>query len=126
MNMRFMSTRTHGIIDYIEGPTLMAAPELFKLKGVPTAALVPRIAGGGSAAYSALTDYELGIRKVLPMKAHLGLDLAAGVLLAASPWLFGFAKAGRQYWLPHTLVGGGKVLAALTTKTQPPYKEQAA
>ncbi len=117
--MRVIPTKTHGIIDYATGSALLAAPELFKLKDVPAAALAPRIAGGGATAYSLLTNYELGVRKVLPMKAHLALDAASGVLLAASPWLFGYAKAGRKYWLPHVVVGAGEVLAALTTKTQP-------
>lgn len=119
MLFQVIPTRVHGIIDYIEAPTLLAAPELFGLKSVPTSALVPRLAGAGGAIYSPMTDYEVGIIRVLPMPAHLAIDLVVGSLLAASPWLFGFAKAGRRYWLPHVLVGTGKLAVALCTKTQP-------
>lgn len=122
MNTRVLSTHAHGIIDYIEAPTLLAAPALLKLNDVPQSALAARLTGMGGAIYSPATDYELGIVKALPMKGHLALDAAVGGLLAASPWLFGYAKAGRRYWLPHVAVGGFKILAALTTKTQPPYK----
>ena len=121
MNIRIIPTRVHGMLDYVTAPALLAAPELFKLKAVPASALAPRIAGGGAAAYSAMTNYELGAVKVLPMTAHLALDAASGALLAASPWLFGFATAGRRYWLPHVLVGAFEIVAALTTKTQPSY-----
>ena len=124
MQLRVIPTKVHGIVDYIEGPALLAAPEIFKLKGVPASALAPRLAGGLGAAYSAATDYEVGLVRKLPMKGHLALDVATGALLAASPWLFKYAKAGRRYWLPHAIVGGGKLAVALTTKTQPADRPQ--
>ncbi len=57
------------------------------------------------------------------MPVHLMLDATSGALLAASPWLFGSAKNGTRYWLPHALVGLFEMLAAGTTKTQPSYYE---
>jgi hypothetical protein len=72
------------------------------------------VAGAG---YSLITDYELGALKVLPMPTHLAFDAAKGVFMAASPWLFGFAKKGPRYWLPHVLMGSADVLAAIATKT---------
>lgn len=124
MNTRIIPTRLHGVLDYMTGGMLMAAPELFGLKDVPAAALTPRLAGAGAAAYSLATDYELGAVRVLPMKAHLAMDAASGVALAASPWLLGYARAGRKYWLPHVAVGAFEILAALSTKTRPSYKTQ--
>jgi hypothetical protein len=53
------------------------------------------------------------------MPAHLAMDAASGVLVAASPWLLGFANRGQRYWLPHVLVGAMEVLAATSTKTEP-------
>lgn len=126
MNVRFIPTSVHGVLDYLTGSTLLAAPELFRLKDVPSSALVPRLAGGGATTYSLLTDYELGAVKVLPMPAHLILDAASGALLVASPWLFGFSRNGSRYWIPHVLVGASEILAALTTETQPSYKLRAA
>ena len=65
-----------------------------------------------------LTDYEFGLVRVLPMRAHLALDAASGAVLASSPWLLGFTKNGPRYWVPHALMGAGEVLAALTTRTR--------
>ena len=112
-------TSVHGVLDYATGSALLAAPELLRLKDAPPAALVPRLAGAGAVAYSLLTDYELGLVKLVPMRAHLALDALSGAFLACSPWLFGFAKSGPRYWLPHAFVGAFEVLAAMTTKTRP-------
>jgi hypothetical protein len=116
--MRVIPTRVHGIVDYITGGTLLSAPRMLGLEDVPASARALRLAGGGAALYSALTDYELGALKVIPMPAHLALDAASGVLLASSPWLFGFAREGSRYWLPHVMVGAFEVFAAATTRTR--------
>ena len=115
--IRFIPTQVHGVLDYLTGGTLLAAPRLLGLKSGSAAARVFTVAGGGAAAYSLLTDYELGLVKLLPMPAHLALDAASGALLAAAPWLFGFAGGGRRYWLPHALAGATEILVATTTRT---------
>lgn len=50
------------------------------------------------------------------MRTHLMLDLAGGVVLAASAWVFGFAD---RVWLPHLVFGLLEFGAALTTRTTP-------
>jgi len=119
MSLRMIPTGVHGAIDYLTGGALLAAPKVLGLNDEPRAALVLRSAGAGALAYSLITDYELGLLRLLPMPAHLALDAASGVLVAASPWLFGFADRGPRYWLPHVLVGTTEVLAATTTRTEP-------
>ena len=34
------------------------------------------------------------------MAVHNLIDIVAGALLAVSPWLFGFADDGTNFWLP--------------------------
>jgi hypothetical protein len=118
VNQRGVSTKTHGVLDLATSGTLLAAPKLLGLNDEPRAASVLRMAGGGALVYSMLTDYEFGLVKVLPMRAHLAMDAASGVFLASSPWLLGFAKNGPRYWVPHALMGAGEVLAALTSRTR--------
>ena len=121
MGIRFIPTRVHGVLDYVHGAALLAAPELLQTKDEPRAVFVSRMAGGGAATYSLMTDFELGAVKVIPMPVHLVLDAASGALLAGSPWLLGYAKGGPRYWLPHAFVGVAEVLAAAATKTKPSY-----
>lgn len=115
--MRVIPAQIHGLLDYVTGPALISAPRLLGLDDVPAAARVLRLAGGGAVLYSALTDYEAGLLKIIPMPVHLALDAASGVLLASSPWLFGFAREGSRYWLPCVAAGAFEVFAAATTKT---------
>ena len=114
--MRVIPTQAHAVLDYVTGGALIAAPRLLGLKD-STAGRVLSLAGTTATASSMLTNYELGLVKVIPMRAHLPLDAAIGALVAASPWLFGFAKEGTRHWLPHVIVGATEILAAATTKT---------
>jgi len=116
--MRVISTKTHGAIDYLTGAGLLAAPALLGISDVPAAARVLRAAGLAATAYSLLTDYKFGLVRVIPMPAHLAMDAASGALMAASPWLFGFAGRGPRYRWPHVVMGLSEVLAALTSKTR--------
>ena len=117
MNLRVIPTGVHGVLDYLASGINLTFPGLLGLHDAPWAAIVPRIDGVAGAGYSLFTDYELGAFKVLPMPAHLAFDAAKGLFMAASPWLFGFAKNGARYWLPHLLVGTADVLAAMATRT---------
>jgi hypothetical protein len=118
VKVRIIPTQIHGVLDYITGGALLSAPRLLGLGNVPASARVLRLAGGGAALYSMLTDYDLGAVKLVPMPVHLALDAASGAFLASSPWLLGFAREGARYWLPHVVVGATEILAAATTKTR--------
>jgi len=116
--MRFVPTSIHGVADYVVGLVLCALPWMITNQPVGPMLWLPVILGGGAIAYSLFTDYEWGIRRVIPMTTHLGLDFASGVLLATSPWLFGFAEVS---WAPFLLVGLFEIGAALTTRTVPGF-----
>jgi hypothetical protein len=116
MSLRVIPTGVHGVIDYVASGALYAAPALLGLNDVPASSRTLRLASGGAVASSLLTDYELGVVKVVPMPVHLTLDVVSGALLASSPWLFGFAKEGSRYWLTHALMGTTEVLIALMSK----------
>ena len=81
-----ISTRTHGVLDYLSVGALCAIPRMLGWDRRVTTLLTG--AAAGTLLYSALTRYELGLVKLLPMPAHLALDGASGVLLCAAPFLF--------------------------------------
>lgn len=114
--MRFIPTRTHGFIDYAMGLLLIVSPWLLGFAAGGAETWVPAILGAGAIGYSLFTDYELGMVRRIPMSTHLGLDAGSGLLLAISPWLFGFADL---VYLPHLILGILETGAALTTKTRP-------
>lgn len=119
MNVRVVPTSVHGIVDYVTASALLAAPDVLRLKQTSPSAIAPRVTGAMAAAYSTLTDYELGVKRLLPMKAHLAMDAASGALLAGLPWATRSAKRGPRYWVPHLAVGLAEIGLALTTKTEP-------
>ncbi len=91
----------HGVVDYNAGALLLTAfPKLAGSEGTRSARPI-RTAGAIHAGYSALTDYPLGIVKLVPYRAHLALDAIGAVALAATPFVTGQWKKGRKQWLPH-------------------------
>ena len=119
--MRFIPTKFHAPLDYIVGVALIAAPWIFQFSEHTAATVVPVVLGIGLIAYSLFTNYELGVWKVAPMAVHNLIDIAAGTLLAASPWIFGFADETANVWVPHLIVGLAAVFLGLTTKQQGSY-----
>lgn len=119
MKLRVVPTKTHAAVDHVVGPALILAPELFGLKDEKKESLVPRLTGATAGLYSNLTDYELAVKRLLPMRVHLMLDAISGAMLGAAPWVLGTAKRGKRHWLPHAVVGALEIGLALTTKTEP-------
>lgn len=114
--MRFIPTRVHAPLDYIVGAVLIAAPWIFQFSDSTAATVVSIVLGIGLVAYSLFTNYELGVWKVAPMAVHNLIDVVAGALLAASPWIFGYTDEGTNYWLPFVVIGVAAIFLGLTTK----------
>ncbi len=120
--MRVIPTRVHGMMDYLIGVLLIAAPWLFNFDRGGAETWVPVILGAGVILYSLFTDYELGAMRRISMPTHLMLDLGGGVLLALSPWLFGFSD---YVWQPHLIVGLLEIGTSLMTRRIPDTGRQA-
>ena len=112
--MRFLPTRLHGVIDYLWGAALLSTPWLLGFSDVSAAKWLAVAFGLGAFLYSAVTDYELGLLRILPMPVHLAIDGLSGALLAVSPWLFGFAGV---VFLPHLILGLIELGTSLMTET---------
>ena len=91
----------HGVVDYTAGTTLLTMfPKLAGIEGTESAKQI-RAAGAIHAGYSTLTDYPLGVVKVLPYQAHLALDAVGALALAATPFVTGQYRKGPEHWVPH-------------------------
>jgi hypothetical protein len=91
----------HGVTDYSVGTFLLTAfPRLAGIEGTRSARQV-RTAAAIHGGYSTVTDYPLGIVKLLPYQAHLAIDALGALALAATPFVTGQYKQGRKQWVPH-------------------------
>jgi hypothetical protein len=98
---RPIDSTLHGATDYSVGATLMTVfPRLANIEGTPAARQI-RAVGAIHAAYSLLTDYPLGAVKLIPYKAHLAIDAVGALALAATPFVTGQYRKGRDQWVPH-------------------------
>lgn len=113
--MKILDTKTHGYVDYIMGIFLLAVPSLFNQNLSAMESTVFYIVGVTALIYSLLTNYELGVLKIIPMKGHLALDIFSGIFLAASPWLLGFADI---VYRPHLVLGIIEIGAAFFTTSK--------
>jgi hypothetical protein len=112
-------TKTHAALDYLMGPILIVAPWLFGFSADVTATSLALIFGLAVLGMALFTNFELGVVGVLPVREHLGIDVIAGIFLAASPWLFGFASL--IFW-PHLVAGAMLLMLGLLTNRIPAYQ----
>ena len=124
MKLRVIPTKVHGAVDMATGPVLIAAPTLLRMNGNKGATIPPRAVGAAAIVNALLTDYEFGLKRLLPMRTHLALDAVGGVTLAATPFLTRASKKGVRHWLPHAVLGANEVFLALTTKQRPPRAQR--
>jgi hypothetical protein len=98
---RPIDSTLHGVVDYTAGATLTTVfPRLAGIEGTRSAGQI-RTAAAIHAGYSTLTNYPLGIVKILPFRAHLAIDAVGALALAATPFVTGQFKEGRSQWVPH-------------------------
>ena len=118
--MRFIPTKVHGMIDYLSAVMLLVGPRLLNwdarlVSGATALAIMLTI-------YSLATRYELGALRLIPMKAHLALDILSGLLVASLPfWLLRDIPSSAKA----VLIGFGlfEVAAGLMTRTTPVFAD---
>ena len=115
--MKFISNRVHTIIGLVVGVVLLLAPYIFGFSDNASAAMVPWVIGLFIILNELITTSPIALVKLVPMKIHVIVDVLTGLVLAVSPWLFGFADAAPNAWVPHVLVGILIVGYALATDT---------
>jgi hypothetical protein len=105
--MKLFSPEAHGVLDYVTAAGLLALPELLDLPDESqTASTILRASGLGILSQALITDYRLGVTKLLPFRVHLGNDYILSLAMAASPFLLGFRRQNRsKTWLPHVAIG---------------------
>lgn len=112
---RPVDSTLHGVVDYMAGATLTTVfPKLADIEGTRSARQI-RTAGAVHLTYSTMTDYPLGIAKLIPFKAHLALDAIGAFALAATPFVTGQYKKGRRHWVPHVALCAFELMSLAMT-----------
>lgn len=116
--MGIISTKAHTIIGLIVGFILIFAPNIFNFADNSVAAATSLWVGIFIVLSELITTSPYSPLKLVPMKAHIAIDVVTGLFLAVSPWLFNFMDGTQNnQWVPHLIVGIIVVGYALLTST---------
>ena len=109
-SFRFLTPTIHGALDYAAAGGLIIFPVLLGFDGLT---LWLSVAGGvGLIGYSLITDYAFSVAPVISFKTHLVLDLAAGAVFIAAPFVFGWTGLVTGYYF--VMAAGVSAVVALT------------
>jgi hypothetical protein len=75
--MKFISPAAHGIIDYLVVVFLLAAPSVFGFTGIIS--YVTYAIAGVHLLLTILTNFPMGLIKVIPVKVHAIIEALAGI-----------------------------------------------
>lgn len=82
-----ISTRFHGLLDYVAGIAL-TLPWIVNFYEDNSDTWILAITGLFIIIISLLTNYELGIIRLIPMKLHLFVDVLIAAYLIALPFMY--------------------------------------
>lgn len=92
--MKPLTPRRHGVVDYAACALMLAAPPLLGLS--PAARRVSTLFAGTYLVVTALTDFPLGLRRIIPFPVHGKIELASVPALIALPAVMGAMSGIRE------------------------------
>jgi hypothetical protein len=97
--MKILSPRAHGYIDFLVVIGFVGGPAVFELEGLPVKiahclALVHLL-------LTSLTNFPMGLIKLIPFPLHGLLEFAVAIVLFALPWVAGFSgdESARYFYV---------------------------
>ena len=94
-----LNSKIHGIIDYGVVLFLWISPSIFSLPS--TTSLFTYILGGVHLTLTLLTNFEMGIIRVIPLKIHGWIELIVAISLVGAAFYLGNLDGdlARNYYL---------------------------
>lgn len=89
--MGLITKNTHALINYAIGLLLTFSPWLFDFDAGGIATCLPWLSGLIIIFYTLIGDHKFGTVGGLSFKLTIIIDAVIGLVIAVSPWLFGFA-----------------------------------
>jgi hypothetical protein len=87
--MKPINLRLHGILDYLTVALFALAPSVLGLTGV--AAGLSYALAVVHLLVTLVTDFDLGVARLLPARWHGWIELVVGPVLVVAPWVLGFS-----------------------------------
>lgn len=113
--MQIISAKPHGVIDYLVVAFLLISPKLFGFTGL-LANFTYAIAGVHFI-LTLLTNFNVGLFKVIPMPLHGLLELIVGIALIIVAFaVFNYTEAGMVFY---SLFGGAVLMVWYFTDYSP-------
>ena len=106
MTLRFISPTMHGVVDYSAAVGLISMPFLLGLgSSTPMALWLSVITGIAVVVASSMTNYKLGLFRVIPFQGHLAIDLSVATFFMIAPFIFQMSGFDAYYyWANATVV----------------------
>lgn len=84
--MKIISSKMNGVLDYATSAFLLLSPTLFKMEG--NLCTIAYVLGVVHLCLTVLTDFEVGIIKVIPFRIHGLIEVAVSLGLAVLAFWF--------------------------------------
>jgi hypothetical protein len=100
--MKIISPTQHGYLDYVTVVLFLVAPTFIGLTGM--AATISYALAGIHLVMTLITDFPLGIAKLLPFAIHGWVERVVGPALVLLPFILGFEGLARGFYIVVGLV----------------------
>lgn len=95
--MKIISPTNHGYLDYVTVALFLAAPTIIGLTGI--AGVIAYALAGIHLTMTLVTDFPLGIAKLIPFSVHGWIERAVGPALVLLPFLLGLQTPAREFYI---------------------------
>ncbi len=111
-----INTKLHGILDYTFGFILLL-PWIVGYNENGKDTIIMALLGAITIILSLMTNYELSVMKVVPMKIHLWMDVLVGLFLISFPFIFPL----NNYYLYWPIILGCSELMIVILSSSKPF-----
>ncbi len=118
-----ISPNTHAMVEPFMAIVLIASPWIFGFSDVDSATTLAVVAGIAMLLAGQMTRWRYSVANIIPLRAHMMMDLGMGALLVLSPFIFGFSDEGGATRFMIAF-GAIELLTALSTRWDEAEAEQ--
>lgn len=104
--MNILTSKSHGVLDYIFSIFLLASPTLFQMEG--NLSTITYALGAAHLLITALTNFEVGLVKLIPFRIHGLIEIV--VALALVGLAFWLNNEGNEFGFYYYLAIAGVIL----------------